>query len=50
MNTSDIEIREMVRKMPKTKDTKYNKGKEDFVNGITYTEEAKYFMECEFMR
>ena len=42
-------IRQLVKKMPKTHDTKYNTGKDHFAQGITYTEEARYFMQCEFL-
>lgn len=42
----DKELRDIARRLPKTRDFKYNEGKEHCANGIMYTKEAQYFMMC----
>lgn len=44
---SDKDLRDIARRLPKTRDIKYNEGKEHCANGIMYTKEAQYFMMCE---
>ena len=43
---NEEELRKIALTTPKTRDTKYNEGKEHCANGIFYTEEAQYFMMC----
>ena len=39
-------IQSFALKQPITKDTKFNKGRKDCIEGNIYTDDAKYFLQC----
>ena len=40
----------IARKALYTKDREFNKGKDDILQGNIYSDEAKYFLQCLFLR
>ena len=47
---SDNQIQEYANNVSKTRDTKYNTGREHCIKGYTWTDEAKYFILVENLK